>query len=81
MASILMYYFDLTQMGGLNSFTYVALPSLLGVRMLLNMRAAGEATRVMVSTSAIVPTKIPSGYGLDNRDGPGGRELSEIRFA
>lgn len=39
-----MYYFDDAQTGATLSFTNATLPSLLGARILLNLRAAGEST-------------------------------------
>lgn len=68
MASILVYYLDLKQMGAVVSFTTAALPSLLGVRMLLNMKEASESTGSMVIISDIVPAQTQSGYGRDNHD-------------
>ena len=44
LATVLAYCYDDAQMGAFLSFTNATLPSLLGARILLNLRAVGEST-------------------------------------
>lgn len=86
LASTLVYYYADAEMGAALSFTNATLPSLLGARMLLNLKAAGEATRVRVMPSEAEHPKSRQlrrgGSHLRSRSKAGTEgDISEIRFA